>query len=182
MHENPDHLPQGEPQVSSETDAISRSIREREPQRFSGNASARLDDRGRLKLPAEFRNFIERKYGKGYNEFYITSLDGETAEVYPLVEWWEREKLIFETLPPSDKRRKKLMNAYNYWGTRSDMDPQGRLVILDRLRENADLKTDVQVSAEGTFLRVTSLKKLAAMVLSEPLSDDEIDSLASLGL
>src|SRR6516225_4486666 len=62
---------------------------------FSGNPKTKLDERGRLKMPAEFKAFIERKYGKGFNAFYITSMDGVSAEIYPMPEWRERyTKLI----------------------------------------------------------------------------------------
>ena len=45
-----------------------------------GTPKTKLDERGRLKMPAEFKAFIERKYGKGFNAFYITSWDGKSAE------------------------------------------------------------------------------------------------------
>ena len=54
---------------------------------FCDSIQTKLDERGRIKLPTEVREFLERKYGKEYNTFYITSIDGETAEIYPLSEW-----------------------------------------------------------------------------------------------
>ena len=40
--------------------------------------------RDRLKVPAEFKRVIDEKYG---TQFYITSLDGKVAQVYPFEEW-----------------------------------------------------------------------------------------------
>ena len=51
---------------------------------FRGNHPTRVDEKGRLKVPAEFKRLIDEKYG---NEFYITSLDGKVAQVYPFEEW-----------------------------------------------------------------------------------------------
>jgi len=72
---------------------------------FVGNPTSKLDERGRLKLPAEFKSFTERKYGKGFNTFYITSMDGESAEIYPLPVWLERQKKIF-AMPQSNPARR----------------------------------------------------------------------------
>ncbi|HEV8524172.1 MAG TPA: division/cell wall cluster transcriptional repressor MraZ, partial [Terriglobales bacterium] len=41
---------------------------------FRGNHPTRVDEKGRLKVPAEFKRVIDEKYAG--NEFYITSLDG----------------------------------------------------------------------------------------------------------
>ena len=51
-----------------------------------GHAPARVDDKGRLKIPADFRKLIEDKYG---SDCFITSIDGERASVYPLPVWNE---------------------------------------------------------------------------------------------
>jgi MraZ protein len=58
---------------------------------FRGNHPARVDEKGRLKLPAEFKRRIEEGYG---SQFYITSKDGKVAEIYPLQEWEKIPALI----------------------------------------------------------------------------------------
>ena len=73
-----------------------------------GTPKTKLDERGRLKMPAEFKAFIERKYGKGFNAFYITSRDGKSAEIYPLPEWLEWHKKVV-ALPPSNEARNRLL-------------------------------------------------------------------------
>ncbi len=47
---------------------------------FRGNHPTRVDEKGRLKVPAEFKRVIDEKYAQ---KFYITSLDGNVAQVYP---------------------------------------------------------------------------------------------------
>ncbi len=148
---------------------------------FSGNPKTKLDERGRLKLPAEFKNFVERKYGKGFNAFYITSMDGESAEIYPMPEWLERQKRVF-AMPQSDPARKVLLKRYNLYGDRADMDPQGRMQIPDELRKKADLSGEVKVSGEGNLLRVTSLKSLKESVEASELTPEMLDSLSGFGL
>jgi MraZ protein len=148
---------------------------------FSGNPKAKLDERGRLKMPAEFKAFIEKKYGKDFNAFYITSQDGETGEIFPLPEWQRQMGKILK-MPKSSRARIKLLASYNLYGDRADMDPQGRLLFPEELRNAAQLNGDVKVSGEGNYLRVTSLEKLRASVKAQPLTSEEIDSLAEYDL
>jgi len=143
---------------------------------FSGNPKTRMDERGRLKLPAEFKAFVEKKYGKGFNAFYITSRDGVTAEIYPMPEWQQHLAKIFK-MPQSLPARQKLLDRYNLYGDRVDMDPQGRLLFPEELRNEGVLAGDVKVSGEGKFLRVTSLKKLRESVKETPLTALELDAL-----
>lgn len=132
-------------------------------------------------MPAEFRAFIERKYGKGFNAFYITSMDGESAEIYPLSEWLERQKKLF-AMPQSHPARKMLLSRYNLYGDRADMDPQGRMQIPEELRKKADLAGDVKVSGEGNLLRVTSLARLRESVEGSSMTPEMLDSLSGCGL
>ena len=146
-----------------------------------GTPKTKLDERGRLKMPAEFKAFIERKYGKGFNAFYITSMDGESAEIYPLPEWLERQKKVF-AMPQSNPARKMLLARYVLYGDRADMDPQGRMQIPEELRNKADLSGDVKVSGEENLLRVTSLKSLREIVEGSELTPGMLDSLNEHGV
>lgn len=62
------------------------------------------------------------------------------------------------------------------------MDPQGRLQLPEELEEAAELSGDVKVSGEGSYLRVTSMKKLRERVKANPLTAEEIDSLTEYDL
>ena len=145
---------------------------------YVGNPTSKLDERGRLKMPAEFKTFTERKYGKGFNAFYITSMDGESAEIYPMPVWLERQRKIF-AMPQSNPARRILLARYNLYGDRADMDPQGRMQIPEELRTKAELTGEVKVSGEGSFIRLTSLKKLRLKAESEELTPEMLDSLGS---
>jgi MraZ protein len=148
---------------------------------FSGNPKTKLDERGRLKMPAEFKAFIDKKYGKGFTAFYITSRDGEAAEIYPLPEWLQVKGRILK-MPQSSSARRKLLEADSFYGDRADMDPQGRMQIPEDLRVSAELAGEVKVYGEGHLLRVTSLKNLRQKVSSSSLTEQELDSLAAFDL
>lgn len=181
MTETPEIRPAGEPDASRQDSAAGVETWDELQIGFSGNPKAKLDDRGRLKMPAEFKSFIDRKYGKDFNAFYITSQDGETAEIFPLPEWHRRMGKILK-MPKSHPARIKLLERYNLFGGRADMDPQGRVQLPEELLEAAELSGDVKVSGEGSYLRVTSLKKLRESVQANPLTAQEIDSLTGYDL
>ena len=180
VNDIPEELPGGDPSTSKEAAGGTASWDDSEIG-FSGNPKAKLDDRGRLKMPAEFKAFIEKKYGTDFNAFYITSQDGETAEIFPMPEWQRQMGKILK-MPKSHPARIKLLASYNLFGDRADMDPQGRLLFPEELRNAAQLTGEVKVSGEGNFLRVTSLEKLRAAVKANPLTPQETDSLTEYGL
>jgi MraZ protein len=179
--ETPDEHTGGDQALSNQAAGGSASSWDDVSIGFSGNPKAKLDERGRLKMPAEFKAFIEKKYGKDFNAFYITSQDGETAEIFPLPEWQQQMGKILK-MPKSQPARVKLLERYNLYGDRADMDPQGRLQFPEELRSAALLTGDVKVSGEGNFLRVTSLARLRENVKANPMTAQEIDSLTEYGL
>ncbi|MGA9068611.1 MAG: division/cell wall cluster transcriptional repressor MraZ [Terracidiphilus sp.] len=141
---------------------------------FSGSPKAKLDDRGRLKMPAEFKSFLEKKYGSAFSAFYITSREGKDAEIYPMPEWQKYQAKIF-SIPKGVPARKKLLDSNALYGERVDMDPQGRLLMPEELRKAGMVNLDVKVSGEGTLLRVKSLTSLRESVRNNAYDaqDDE---------
>jgi MraZ protein len=181
MTEIPEEQPASEPASSHEAAAIGANSWDDGQMGFIGNPRAKLDERGRLKMPAEFKGFIEKKYGNGFNAFFITSADGQSAEIYPMPEWQSQMGRILK-MPKSLPARAKLLARYNLFGDRADMDPQGRVQMPEELRKVAELAGEVTVSGEGNLIRVTSLRKLRESVESNPFSTQEIDSLTEYGL
>jgi MraZ protein len=143
-----------------------------------GSHEAKTDDKGRLKVPSQFRELIEPRYG---TVFFITSLDGETARVYPLPEWEAIEKRI-ASMPSTDPTRERFLHFVNYYGQTVEMDAQGRVLIPARLRTMADLNGDVDVQGHVTYLVVLSRERSAARIQSGPLSIDDKGRLASFGI
>jgi MraZ protein len=125
-------------------------------------------------MPAEYKSFIEKKYGPAFNAFYITSREGKDAEIYPMPEWLKYEARIFN-IPKGVPLRKKLLASNALFGERVDMDPQGRLLMPEELRRRGMVSLDVKVLGEKTFLRVKSLASLSESVENNPYDaqDDE---------
>jgi MraZ protein len=179
--ENPESRASGEPDASNEAAGGGPETWDDLQVGFCGNPRAKLDERGRLKMPADFKAFIERKYGKDFNAFYITSRDGLDAEIYPMPEWQRHLAKVFK-MPASSQARKSLLARYNLYGDRADMDPQGRLLFPEELRASGLVNEDVKVSGEGILLRVTSVKSLRESVQGKPMPAQEVDELTEYGL
>src|ERR1700677_2007846 len=121
---------------------------------FRGNHPARVDEKGRLKVPAEFKRVMEEKYAQ---KFYITSLDGIVAQVYPFEEW-ERIEQKLASLSTFNPAKKKFLDRVNYYGQAVEMDGQGRLLMPQLLRDSAQIKGEVAVLGNLTYLVVRNLE------------------------
>ena len=145
---------------------------------FRGNHPTRVDEKGRLKVPAEFKRVIDEKYGQ---QFYITSLDGEVAQVYPFEEW-ERIEQKLAGLSTFNPTKKKFLSKVNYWGQVVEMDGQGRLLIPQLLREAAQIKGEVAVSGYQTYLEVRNMEAYQQKVREEKFTPDDEKTLDELGI
>jgi MraZ protein len=144
---------------------------------FRGNHPTRVDEKGPLKVPAEFKRVIDEKYAQ---KFYITSLDGIVAQVYPFEEW-ERIEQKLAALSTYNPTKKKFLTRTNYYGQVVEMDGQGRLLVPQILREAAQIRGEVAVLGNLTYLEVRNLEALDKEV-KEPFTDDDTKTLDELGI
>jgi MraZ protein len=144
---------------------------------FRGNHPTRVDEKGRLKVPAEFKRVIDEKYAQ---KFYITSVDGIVAQVYPFEEW-ERIEQKLAALSTYNPTKKKFLTRTNYYGQVVEMDGQGRLLVPQILREAAQIRGEVAVLGNLTYLEVRNLEALDKEV-KEPFTDDDTKTLDELGI
>jgi MraZ protein len=144
---------------------------------FRGGHLTRVDEKGRLKVPAEYKRVIDEKYAV---KFYITSLDGRVAHVYPFEEW-ERIEQKLAALSNFNPTKKKFLLHTNYWGQTVEMDAQGRLLLPQLLRDSADLKGDVMVMGNLDHLEVQTMEAVTKQV-AEPFTADDEKNLGELGI
>ncbi len=145
---------------------------------FRGNHTARVDEKGRLKVPAEYKRVIDEKYAQ---KFYITSFDGSVAQVYPFEEW-ERIERKLAALSTYNPTRKKFLNRTNYYGQVVEMDVQWRLLVPQILRESARIRGEVAVLGNLTYLEVRNLEALVKEIQEQPFTDDDIKTLDALDI
>ena len=145
---------------------------------FRGNHPTRVDEKGRLKIPAEFKRVIDEKYGQ---QFYITSLDGKVAQVYPFEEW-ERIEQKLAALSSFNPTKKKFLDRTNYYGQQVEMDGQGRLLLPQLLRESGQIKGEVAVLGNLTYLVVRNLELFKKEIETEKFTPEDEKTLDELGI
>ena len=85
-----------------------------------GSYSAHMDDKGRIKIPASFKRLLD----DSMDDFYVTSLLGDCARIYPLREWEEIENKLSDQ-PSMIPAARKFLDRANYYGQMQQMDGQG---------------------------------------------------------
>ena len=103
-----------------------------------GFVSARVDEKGRLKLPASIVQYVE---AFGERKVFITTLNGSTARIYPISVWRETERLLEE---PGDDTEAKEDIAFiaDHFGADDEMDGQGRVLVPTELRRHLKLENE----------------------------------------
>lgn len=145
---------------------------------FRGNAPARIDDKGRLKVPNAFRSLLESKYGR---ELFLTSLTGEYVRVYPMPVWLEVEQRL-GSMPSAHPSRLRFLDRVNYFGQAAELDVQGRILIPVRLRDSATMSGDVDVLGQVTYLDIWNHDRFLTRLQREQYTDDDARALAEFGI
>jgi MraZ protein len=146
---------------------------------FRGNYQTRMDEKGRLKVPADFKRELDERYGSA--QFYVTSRDGKVAEIHPMEEW-EKIEAKLDKLPTASPAIQKFLDVTNYYGQVVEMDAQGRLLLPGLLREDADLKGEVAVVGNMRYLKVRNQEAYRKRITENPLTDEDAKALSELGI
>jgi MraZ protein len=125
---------------------------------FRGSHQTRMDEKGRLKMPADLKRELDELYGP---KFYLTSLDGKRAKIYPLKTWESIEQSL-QKLATTDPIRKRFLDVTNYYGQMAEMDAQGRLLIPQLLRDTAKAIGEVRVLGVQDHLELVNEADFAA--------------------
>jgi MraZ protein len=143
---------------------------------FRGNNPAKVDDKGRLKIPSAFKALLD---AANVTELYITSTDGRKAEIWPLPEWEKREKLLAEESNMNDSVEKYL-NLTSYYGQQVEMDSQSRVVLPQKLRDRGKLDAEVVVLGKLVYLEVQNEKELELSLGAYEMTAEDRKSVAAI--
>ena len=143
-----------------------------------GNSPAKIDDKGRLKIPNGFRVAIQKDHGP---ELFVTSLSGLSVRIYPMPVWTEIERRI-SNMPSTHPARQRFLDRVNFYGQVAEFDQQGRVLIQPRLRDSALMTGEVDVLGQQNFLEVWNHERFVARLISEPFTEDDAKALADFGI
>jgi MraZ protein len=142
-----------------------------------GNYPAKVDDKGRVKIPAAFLEAL-REYG---NKFYVTSENGDYVRVYPMKIWNEIEEKLAR-LSSHNRTKQKFLTRTNYYGQVVELDGQGRILVPSILRESAQMRGDVDVLGNLNYLQIWNHTRFLDNLKASPITDDDEKTLDELGI
>jgi len=145
--------------------------------KLRGNCPAKIDEKGRLKIPAVFLEAV-KEFG---NQFYITSTTGESARIYPMKVWSEIEDKLAKVSSQNRAKRKFLMRT-SYFGQAVEVDGQGRVLVPAVLREAAKMKGEVDVFGNLDYLEVMNHSKVVEDLKNAPYTEEDDKALEDLGI
>jgi MraZ protein len=142
-----------------------------------GNIPAKVDEKGRLKIPSAFLAELQ-EHG---DRFYVTSEEGDHARIYPMKVWAEIEEKL-ANVSSYHKAKQKFLTRANYFGQVVEIDGQGRVLIPATLREAALMKGDVEVMGQLTYLEVWNHTRFVENLNKNQMTDEDRKALADLGI
>jgi MraZ protein len=143
-----------------------------------GTTPAKIDDKGRLKVPNGFRTLVQATHGA---DVFVTSLSGESVRIYPMPVWQAIEAKL-AAVPSSHPSRAKFLDRVNYFGQMAELDGQGRVLIHQRLRDSASMAGEVDVFGQYDHLEVWNHERFVSKLHREPFTDDDAKALSEFGI
>jgi len=101
-----------------------------------GAHQTRCDDKGRLKLPVVFQQYLSELKEQ---TVFITSVDRRTARIYPISLWKENE-ILFGAAGGDSEAAARVAFVANHFGADSEVDAQGRVLIPTTLRRHLGIE------------------------------------------
>jgi MraZ protein len=143
-----------------------------------GSAPARIDDKGRLKVPTIFRGVIQDQHGP---DVFVTSLSGECVRIYPMPVWLDIEHKLSQ-MPANHPSRLKFLDRVNYFGQAVELDPQGRVGIPTHLRDSGAIVGDVRVFGRIDYLEVWNEERFLQKLTRDTWTDEDGLRMAEHGI
>jgi MraZ protein len=147
---------------------------------FSGKYYYTVDPKGRIIIPAPFREIIASNYS---SKLYITNAPFDKCLfIYPMEEWNKLQEQI-RTKPKSDEAIRFFLRRVIASATETEMDRQGRILVPIALREDASINANVVMA--GQIDRIELWDRSEWDVLFDPAKVDRKaieEKLTSYGL
>lgn len=142
---------------------------------FIGEYKHNLDSKGRIAIPAKFRE----KLSPGA---IITRGLDRCLFLFPRKEWDELARKII-ALPLSQSNSRAFARLMLAGAMDVDIDKQGRILVPDYLRAYADLKKDAAIAGLYTRIEIWDMHRWAEYKeKTESASDEIAEQLGQLGI
>lgn len=142
---------------------------------FLGEFQHTLDDKGRLTIPAKFRDGLGQR-------FIVTRGLDNCLFAYPLAEWQVLESRL-KTLPLTKADARAFVRFLFSGATEGELDKQGRVMLPQSLREHAKIDKEVVVIGVSNRVEIWAKEVWRSYVEQAEASFEDIaENLEGLGL
>lgn len=146
---------------------------------FRGSFEHAIDDKGRLSIPARYREILRRRRER---ELVLVDLLFDTCiAAYPIKAWTQIEQNLLSR-GNSDKRFREYARLISARAAESPVDSQGRILIPPQLREAAQLRRDVVIVGVLDKIEIWGRDRWAQFSAQERDPEDYAAKLAELGI
>ena len=144
---------------------------------FSGRYEFTLDDKGRLSIPAKFREILSANYDL---KLILSNLDSCIVG-YPDKEWIALQEKISSA--PVNKESRAFLRFFYSGVSECPIDRLGRVLIPQSLRNYAGIKKNVVVIGMNRKLEIWAEEAWAELVREATSDRDKmVDIVSELGL
>ena len=137
---------------------------------FYGEHVHTLDKKGRLILPAKFREAANANY---VERFFITRGLDNCLFMFPEEEW-KAQEAKFKSMPFTKAQSRKFNRLYFSGAQEVVFDKQGRVLLPKYLKDFADIKRDIMVIGVANRIEIWDLHKWKEFYNSERDSFEKI--------
>ena len=143
--------------------------------------SAKLDDKGRLKLPADFLDWLKKS---NVVNVFVSTFDKHTARIYPIPLWKSTLNLL-ENAGENARAGSDLALIAKAYGGDAEIDGQGRILMPAALRSLLGLESQpvfLDCHASGRINVATKAVHEARMQIAESNLDEKLLVMEKMGL
>ncbi len=137
---------------------------------FIGNFTTKVDDKGRIKIPARFRKEL---FEVSNGEVIMVMLSRDRINLYPKNIW--EEELVKISRLDDKKLKKNMLTLISYTVDEFAIDSQGRVGFSQKLKDTFEIKSGENLSVVGNMDYIYIYKEEYFEKLAESLmfKDDE---------
>jgi MraZ protein len=106
---------------------------------FRGIFEHNIDEKGRVSIPAKFREILKREYG---SEKLIITVSDNCLVTYPLAQWQVFEEKM-KDFSQFKKKAKSFMRYFYAGAIECAIDDHGRILIPSQFREQTRLEKEI---------------------------------------
>lgn len=146
---------------------------------FRGSFEHAIDDKGRLSIPARYREILKRRRER---ELVLVDLLFDTCiAAYPIKAWQQIEHNLLSK-GNSDRRFREYARLISAHAVESPVDSQGRILVPPQLRDAAQLRRDVMIVGVLDKIEIWNRERWAQFNAQDRDPEDYAAKLAELGI